>query len=235
MWQKFIEFLQSLFSKISAPPIPKDEPPRKSPSEVGQKLLWCPFAKKAQKMKVQGTYPKGYPEGAIIHWTSGSSAESSMSWGRDQGYMFWMIDKDGEIYQPNALNEWGYHAGASSWPGLGSSVSSRLVGIEIDCAGKLEKRSDGSFKSWFGRIVPHEKVREVQKRDNIVSGAYEMFTKEQETSLVLLLKWLHSNNPSVFRLDFILGHDEVSPGRKVDPGGSLSMSMPELREKISAT
>jgi len=35
-------------------------------------------------------------------------------------------------------------------------------------------------------------------------------------------------NPE-FRADWVAGHDEVSPGRKSDPGGSLSMTMPQFR------
>lgn len=231
-WKMITEFLTSLFAKLSAPAVPGRAEERPSSSDSGQKLLWCPFAERGPKMKVVGKYPKGYPEGAVVHWTSGSSASSSIEYGISQGYNFWMIDRHGKIYQPCSLDGWGYHAGASSWPSLGSSLSNRLVGIEIDNCGKLEKQSDGSFKAWFGRKLQAESVRISPKKDNIAAGAYEKFTSEQEEALEHLLLWLKSNNPDVFKIENVLGHDEISPGRKTDPGASLSVSMPEFRDKL---
>ena len=46
------------------------------------------------------------------------------------------------------------------------------------------------------------------------------------------------NNPNIFNVDYILGHDEVAgprgigKSRKQDPGGALSMTMTELRELV---
>jgi hypothetical protein len=50
-----------------------------------------------------------------------------------------------------------------------------------------------------------------------------------------LVAWLHLNNPGVFSLDRVVGHDEVSPGRKTDPGAAIVhedkvLSMPEFRQ-----
>ena len=215
-----------------APPVKNPEPPRPGPGDTDQRLLWCPFAERAPAMRARGEYPKQYPEGAIVHYTSGSSAESSLSWGRGEGYMFWMIARDGKIYQPNPLNEWGYHAGESSYPGLGTSVSDQLVGIEIDNGSELIKKADGNYYTWFGRKVPMSNVRISRADKNIKAGAYEKFTSEQEASLFAVLLWLKRNNPNVFRLEWVLGHDEVAPSRKSDPGGALSMTMPELRLKL---
>jgi len=50
--------------------------------------------------------------------------------------------------------------------------------------------------------------------------------------LFKLLRWLEYNGNGIFKLDFVLGHDEVAPSRKNDPGGSLSMTMPEFRKKL---
>lgn len=228
-FQKLIEWFKNLFI-IKAP---KQEPPRKSPSEPNQKLLWVPFAQRVMPMKSRGKYEKGYPVGAVVHFSAGSSAKSTLDWGRENGLMFFMIGKDGTIYQSNPLNEWGYHAGESRFPGLGQSLSSKLVGIEVDCAGRLEPEK-GKFKSWFGRIVEPEATRTTT--GNFVwpqvAGTYEKFTEAQEQSLKTLLLWLKKNNPNVFNLEWVLGHDEISPGRKNDPGGALSYPMPTFRRTL---
>ncbi len=212
------------------------EPERVSMNATGQKSLWVPFATKVTpEMKARGSYRKGYPEGAVVHFTAGrrKDGKSAISYGREQGHAYFIIDAAGEIFQAIPLNRWGYHAGTSSWPKLGSGVSQYLVGIEIMAAGRLEKQKDGSFKTWFGVTVPKAEVRTVKAKENVKAGNYQAYTAAQEESLTGLLLWLKRNHPSVFNLDLVLGHDEVAPSRKDDPGGALSCTMPEFRKRLS--
>lgn len=210
-----------------------NEPERAGPNEKGKKLLWCPFAiiDPKYKMKTAGKYRRGYPEGLVVHFTAGSSAESSLMWGKEQGFAFWMIAKNGDLYQTKPLDLWGYHAGKSSWPGISGTVSDEFDGVEIDCAGRLEKKGN-NWQSWFGRVVPASLRRYSKGEANIVEGWYEKFTPEQEATLKRLALWLKENCPEVFDLDKVVGHDECSEGRKNDPGAALSMTMPEFREMI---
>lgn len=243
--KSFIEKLKQLIASFEAA-MGKEEPPRPDVDAPAQKLLWCPFATVLEAMKGSGTYRKGYPEGAIVHWTSGWSrdgekgtsakkrAEEAIKWGAKQGYAYFAIGEDGSIIQSLPLNRWGHHAGSSSWPSLGSSVSQYLVGIEVCNAGKLKKISDGVYESWFGARFNESEVRYSKKVGNIAEGYYHKYSEAQEKALVQLLKWLKSNNPSVFNFDLVLGHDEVAPARKTDPGASLSMTMPEFRAKLKS-
>lgn len=212
------------------------EPERISMNAEGQKLLRVPFATQIKpEMKARGTYRKGYPEGAVVHFTAGRRKDGApaIAYGREQGHAYFVIDAEGEIFQAIPLNKWGYHAGTSSWPKLGSSVSQFLVGIEIMAAGQVKKRPDGSFVTWFGQIIPKSEVRYSKKRENIQEGFYQVYTAAQEASLEAMILWLKRNNPNVFDLNLVLGHDEVSPGRKNDPGAALSCTMPEFRKKLT--
>jgi N-acetyl-anhydromuramyl-L-alanine amidase AmpD len=71
-----------------------------------------------------------------------------------------------------------------------------------------------------------------------VAGYFHKYSLAQEASLIELLVWLKNNNPSIFNVDYILGHDEVAGpkgigrSRKQDPGGALSMTMAELRDLV---
>jgi N-acetyl-anhydromuramyl-L-alanine amidase AmpD len=242
MFQKFIEWVKSLF--VSAAPMivpPKAEPPRPNMDAVGQKKLWYPDAVilKGAEMPTQGKYRKGYPEGAIVHYTSGrdqteKNAENTVMGGIKNGYTFFVIGPTGVVYQSFPLDRWGYHAGESKWPGLGSGVSRYLVGIEVSCAGKL----DDNYTSWFGVKYPKEETRVVTDAHECPKGIYKKYTEAQEESLVKLLLWLKSNNPEVFSFDYVLGHHEVAgvkgigKWRKVDPGGSLSLPMSKFRERL---
>jgi len=200
----------------------------------GEKLLWCPFAETGYaRSRTRGTYARGYPRGAIVHFTAGrrSGLLQGLTFQVSQGFTYFLIDAHGNIGQNFPLDSWGYHAGRSSWPGLSGNVSDELVGIEIQAAGMLEKHGD-EYRAWFGEVIPAKEVRLAQAVDNKVAGPYQMFTEEQEAALIKLVLWLHRNNSEVFDLNLVLGHDEVSPGRKNDPGGALSMTMPAFREML---
>lgn len=220
----WIESLKSPKVEPPEPSVPVEEVVTETPTPIGKKELWVPWAIRPKRaMGTSFTYPKEYPHGAIVHFTAGrdkteQDALDSYNWGCDEGYVFFVIGPTGKLYQGFPLNKGGAHAGASSWPGLGTGVSAKLVGIEIACAGKLDSRG----KSWFGVTYPSEQIR----------NGFKKYTPEQEETLIKLLVWLKKNCPEVFDVQYILGHDEVSPGRKNDPGSSLSMTMPELREKI---
>ena len=206
-------------------------------------------------MKTAGTYPDGYPAGAIVHFTAGGpSGPNTVQGGIANGYCFFVIAPDGQVYQNFDLDRWGSHAGKSSHQKLGNSVSRFLTGIEVCNAGRLRQLDAGTFRPWFNdplhyqqnhEPIPHgvpnpardfkaAAVRFVEKRHNREAGWYHKYTAEQEQALTMLLLWLKQNAPDIFQFDFVLGHDEVSTGRKNDPGGALSMTMPEFRARLKS-
>lgn len=213
-----------------------DEPDRPSPGETGKGLLWYPKAVRLDfDMKTQGVHHKGYPEIALVHHTAGrcdteADMIATMKWGRDQGYAFLGIGPTGVVYQAHPLNRWGWHAGASTHPDFGGFLSKFSVGIEVAAAGSV----DASGKAWFGQKFPPERLRKADPKIHGVSGTFVKFTEAQEVALIEVIQWLIANKPDVLLPKYVLGHHEVSPGRKNDPGGSLSMGMGGLREKVAA-
>jgi hypothetical protein len=244
--KKLIQQIKELFILLEAA-LPKSvDEPRPSKGEGGQKLLWYPSAQIMNIMTPAGKYRKGYPEGAVIHWISGWSregdrgnsankhAENALKYGAKQGYGYLALSETGLMIQGQPFDSYDSHAGSSSWPSLGLSVSQYLVGIEVCCAGKLKKISDGVYESWFGARFTDAEVRYSKKKDNIQEGYYHKYSVAQEEELTRFLLWMKWNNPSVFSFDNVIGHDETATplGRKSDPGASLSMSMPEYREYL---
>lgn len=220
-----------------------DEPLRPSLGVANARSLWYPLAKViTPEMPTKGRYADGYPRGAIVHFTAGhdrddDDAAATISYGRAQGHAYFCIGPSGRVLQAHPLDRWGHHAGESAWPGLGSSVSSKLVGIEICSAGLL----DAGGRSWFGKTYAKEDIREVKEAQwGCPTGRYRKYTEAQEAALVHLLLWLKRNNEAVFSLNYVLGHHEVSGKkgigrwRKNDPGGALSMTMDQLRAKLIA-
>lgn len=188
--------------------------------ETGQ--LYYPLARIDKEMETtKGFYKDGYPVGAVIHYTASGSSLYDIDHGIKKDLSYWLIAEDGTVFQTAPLNRWGYHAGKSHHPELGDNLSSKLLGIEVDCPGKLEKGSQG-WRTWYGTHVRDERVRMYK------GEAYHTFSHAQTHALERLLIWLKLNNPGVFDFNYVLGHSEITP-RKIDPGGSLYTDMGSFR------
>ena len=225
--------------------------PMKTAGEIVKQtkgLEWCPFAVKMDKpnrMRERGTYSGGYAKGMLVHFTSGHSgglkkAIASIMGGIKNGYTFLVIADSGEIVQAHHITKYGYHAGESRWDHtwlmkkLVGTVSDDLVGVEMNNAGKVKKIDDNKFKTWFGTYLTKDQVRFVEEKEwGCPTGYYHKYTPEQEATLIKFALWLKQNDPvGCFDFDYVLGHHEVSKGRKDDPGGSLSMPMSKFRELL---
>jgi hypothetical protein len=213
----------------------------------GEKKLWIGFAQNMPSGAKRGTRPRGYPDGALIHWTSGhrNGIQEGGAFQKASGMHYLVVDKDGNVGQGDPLNTHGYHGGASSYAGISGTVSDELLGIENQAAGTLRKSGDWFFPWWDeGKNLPQNRISPVDviyspKKGNIAAGYYHKFTLEQMLANRKVLCWLHLNNPDVFKIKFIVGHDEVSPGRKTDPGAALvdvfgnPMTMSDFRDQIA--
>jgi N-acetyl-anhydromuramyl-L-alanine amidase AmpD len=144
------------------------------------------------------------------------------------------------------LNRWGIHCGQTYHPELGYNLDNKLVGIEVCCAGIVKKQGT-IYKPDWNETFSEAEVTYSDKVENVTEpGHYHKFNDVQEQTLLQLLIWLKTNNPSVFKLEYVLGHDEIATtgpkgsahaktlGRKQDPGASLSVYMKEYRQKLLA-
>ena len=211
------------------------------------------------RMRVRGTYRHRFPIGAIIHSTDGRPNDgeaSARNGAAEEKYAYFVIGRTGNVYQCFSLENWGLHAGPTLHPTLGRELSTMLVGIEIVSAGILKKINDNRFRPWYNdkptrKSPPNlnddftaDEVRHIDAVGSTrafgyqTAGYYHKFTDAQETALITLLRWLHHQQPEVFKLENVFGHDECAVedngryGRKTDPGGSLSVPMAEFRRNL---
>jgi N-acetyl-anhydromuramyl-L-alanine amidase AmpD len=187
------------------------------------------------KMKTKGLYSSGRPEGIVIHTTGGSTDQrpsDALRFASESGHTYLLIDGQGVLWQQFNLSEWGYHAGPSKCPATGrKSVSRHYIGIEIMNPGKLEFKNH-ELHTWYGAKVGKKGVNNITM-DSIGYrnyGVWKIITAHQEATLLNTCNWL-CKTFGISR-NLIFGHDEVSPGRKTDPGGALKYPMFRLRDKI---
>lgn len=166
-------------------------------------------------------FDKGEPDTIVIHYTAGSSGESSANYlARDnvKASAHMVIDRTGQIFQLVPFNTIAWHAGPSSYQGR-SGYNNFSIGIEIDNAGVLEPSGD-SFISWFGKHYPAEEVIKAKHRNESGERYWHTYAEKQITLVQEICELLMETYPTIVN---ILGHEEISPGRKQDPGPAFPL------------
>jgi len=156
----------------------------------------------------------------VIHFTAGATGMSSIAWWRKLSNgvcAHFVIERDGTIIQCRPCNRAAGHAGASKWrdPKTGITyhgVNSCSIGIELANGGD-------AFPIQFTDLPPtvaaHKRGGPVRK--------WETYSARQIAACEMLSKVLVER----YNLDDLVGHEDVSPGRKSDPGPAFPMG--ELR------
>lgn len=155
----------------------------------------------------------------VIHFTSGASAESSIN--------FWktpaakgasahvVIDRDGTIYQCRPFNMSCGHAGISKWKGF-VGLNSCSIGIELANAG-----DDTALAKRWSKL-PLVKARH---KNGGPEQEWEAYPQAQVAACAAVAKALVSR----YKLDDVVGHDDIAPARKNDPGPAAEKWMGDIR------
>lgn len=167
------------------------------------------------------------PKIAIIHFTAGSTAASSAAWFADKSRpratgssAHVVIDRDGSIIQCVGFDSIAWHAGRSAWQGL-IGLNQHSFGIELANLGCLHRVGSG----WAGtgdRAVADPLL--AAHRNGNPDGSHtpigwERYPAAQIDTAVALLDMLVAGGVSQ-----ILGHDDIAPTRKWDPGPAFDMT-----------
>jgi hypothetical protein len=203
---------------------------------------YIPFAtviKGAMKQRVNKC-----PTFFIIHWTSGipsTKGVDGITEGAKNGYTYLFLERTGKLFQGAPTNAGGYHAGVASVD------SFDCLGVEVSCAGKVDKIGD-LYVPWFAinssgvinkeRCIPADEIiydADDTADDGSFKGYYQKFTYEQKKTLIKLA--LYSVQVLKIPVDNIRGHDEIARpvGRKCDPGNSIGPGgMVQFRKDIAS-
>ena len=155
------------------------------------------------------------PSYLIIHYTADSSIDGAISWFKDpaaEASAHLVIGRDGRIVQMVPFNQRAWHAGKSQWGAI-VGLNSYSIGIELVNAGKLVKKQ-GSFINWAGHIIPDDEVIEATHKNETAPAFWHEYSKPQIDAAIAVSKALV---PEYSILE-ILGHDDIAPKRKSDPG-----------------
>ncbi|MBL0356793.1 MAG: N-acetylmuramoyl-L-alanine amidase [Chitinophagaceae bacterium] len=175
------------------------------------------------------------PDYVVIHYTATDTARPAIDWFMNTGNnpdriaAHIVLDYDGTITQLVPFNRKANHAGTSTWDGV-DFFNSHAIGIEIVNPGFVEKISNGSFRRTIAQDKsgnPVFKTYPATESSRIVKANHKhkfwvgrenknwfTYPDAQLVALYKLCRLLFETYHPVTAV----GHDDISPARKPDPG-----------------
>jgi N-acetylmuramoyl-L-alanine amidase len=165
-----------------------------------------------------GTYT---PQYLVMHYTASISEKGSINWflNKDaQASAHLLIDIDGSITQFAPFNIVTWHAGISEWNGL-TGLNKYSIGIELVNAGRLAKSGGTWISQLDKKIIPDSEVIVATHRNETTNAGWQVYSDIQlqvaaEIAAVLV---------KAYSLKDVVGHEEIAPHRKSDPGPAFPM------------
>jgi N-acetylmuramoyl-L-alanine amidase len=173
---------------------------------------------------VSGGFAEGHPRILVMHFTYGGSAESTADWFRSPdnngSSAHLVLDRDGTPIQCVRFDTVAWHAGASALGAL-VGLNRYALGIELANWGYL-RRSGGGWSSYTGKPIASP-VLAVHKNGNpdgsVTPIGWEPYPDAQFDAAVAIAARL----AKTYGITRIVGHDDIAPDRKWDPGPAFDM------------
>jgi N-acetylmuramoyl-L-alanine amidase len=161
----------------------------------------------------------------VMHYTASGGADPS-------GDVDWFLNKqakaaahivvgrDGTVKQVVPLDRKAWHAGVSIWRGQ-PNCNDFSIGIEVDNWGKLVKAADGQMRSYTGAAVEPARAAFLQHKNETSPTYWELYSQAQLDAVTEVTRAILAAYPTIKE---IVGHEDIAPGRKTDPGPAFPMS-----------
>jgi N-acetylmuramoyl-L-alanine amidase len=166
------------------------------------------------------------PHFLVMHFTGSSSTSSAVGWltdARAKASAHLVISPEGAVTQLAPFNVVTWHAGRSSYQGR-EGFNSFSIGIELVNAGMLAKRADGVFIERISpKVVPADQVILARHKNGGPEVPWAIYPQAQIEAAILIGQALNQT----YRFIEVVGHDEIAPGRKSDPGAAFPMGRVE--------
>lgn len=176
-----------------------------------------------------GEFRAGNLDTIIIHYTAGAATTAirTLTNPRVKASAHVVLARDGSITQLAPFNIITWHAGRSSYKGR-TGFNKYSIGIEIENDGWL-KESGSDYISWYGKVRKGNEVMQGLHRNETRKRAWHTYTQEQIETVIELCQLLIDE----YDIKHILGHEEIAPRRKFDPGPAFPLD--KIRTNLLAS
>ena len=191
-------------------------------------LLEGPHVTFTPSPNTSGNFEDGLPDTLVIHFTAGSSLASSVKVMTDPASKVsahFAIGREGDVVQMLPTNKIAWHAGESHFLDR-TDLNRYSIGIELDNAGQLTRNSSGGFRTWFGKPCSENEVVFAVHRNQTAKTYWHKYTDAQIARTYAVCKAICQR----YHIKHIVGHEEIAPVRKVDPGPAFPLD--ELRARL---
>lgn len=174
------------------------------------------------------------PKFLVIHFTaSGDGFDTAAYFARRaaKASAHLVIRRDGTLVQCVPFNMVAWHAGRSRWIGTDgrawTNLNQHAIGIEIENWGPLTQSAAG-WVSWSGTVVEASRVTVAKHKSGAPDCGWERYTSLQVRTATAVAQAICA----AYGIAEIVGHDDIAPGRKSDPGPAWDMG--GLRNRVLA-
>jgi N-acetylmuramoyl-L-alanine amidase len=161
------------------------------------------------------------PRFLVMHYTAGTTAAGAINWfvsSEAQASAHLVIDRNGDVVQMVPFNRVAWHAGRSTWNTL-TGLNAYSIGIELVNAGKLRQNGNGQWVNWANNVISPVDVTVMTHKNETTPAGWHLYTPVQIEVAAAIGVVLRDR----YGLEDVLGHDDIAPGRKVDPGPAFPM------------
>jgi N-acetylmuramoyl-L-alanine amidase len=183
------------------------------------------FDNSNHQVDFQATPNKGgklTPQYLVMHYTAATLAKGSISWflnKQAQASAHLLIDRDGTITQFAPFNVITWHAGVSQWNGL-TGLNKSSIGIELVNGGRLSKSGIAWICPVDKKTVPESDVIIARHKNDSFESGWQTYTEIQLQTAIEVAALL----VKTYELKDVVGHEDIAPIRKSDPGPAFPMA-----------
>jgi len=160
------------------------------------------------------------PQYLVIHYTVVTTATGTVQAFKNSAVRasaHLVLDLDGTFIQMVPFNRKAWHAGKSQWAGR-SGCNDFTLGIEVVNPGPLIQRGSGfvdvNNRAWHGEVV--------EARHKNGRAPYKFWAAYDPRQLDALRE-IGPALVATYRLRDVVGHDDIAPDRKTDPGPAFPL------------
>lgn len=166
------------------------------------------------------------PSILVMHFTGADNAAGSINWlcdPRSKVSAHLVLDQKGEVTQLAPFNRACWHAGKSRWGNV-TAINSNSIGIEMANCGPLKKMADGTYRAELAKktFQPSEVVVAGHKNNPKVVIGWDDYPAAQVQASIAIMAAIVAQYG--IKESNVVGHDDIAPGRKVDPGPAYPMA-----------
>lgn len=177
----------------------------------GTPIRWVPSANIGGQVR---------PRFLVLHFTGGGEAGAIETLTTPGGVSaHFVVGEAGTVTQLVDLRRTAWHAGKSSWADVAGTLNPMSIGIEIANLGDAVEGTPGAYRA-YGRLVPDDRVMIARHANGGTARPWHTYTDAQIEAVIAVGRALHE----ALRFEDVVGHDQIAPSRKVDPGPAFPLA-----------